>query len=128
MILQMFLVSLNRPKTNSILGRGFSDSMTVPYKVQGDGYIRLKLTTLSPVSPLTRVAYTNPIFISTKGASLDMKYPPSIGGEFVTLDPFNNSTPDVDKNIVVWRTVYESGGNGDIYMKNLSTGVEESLL
>jgi len=66
----------------------------------------------------------NPIFVSTKGASLDKKYPTPSGGDFVTLDPFNNSTPDVDGNTVIWRTVYESGGNGDIYVKNLSTGVE----
>jgi len=58
---------------------------------------------------------------------LDKKYPTPIGGDFVTLGPFNNSTPDVDKNIVVWRTVYESGGNRDIYLKNLSTGVEEPI-
>ena len=92
------------------------------YTVKGDGYIRLRGETT-----LGKVAYTNPIFISIKGASLDKKYPTPIGGEFVTLDPFNNSTPDVDGNIVVWKTVYESGGNGDIYVKNLSTGIEEPV-
>ena len=45
----------------------------------------------------------------------------------MTLDPFNNSTPDVDGNIVVFRTVYESGGNGDIYVKDLSRGTEEPI-
>ena len=71
-------------------------SIPYNYEVQGDGYIRMRGETTEG-----KVAYTNPVFISTKRASLDRKDPIPIGGEFVTLDPFNDSTPDVDKKIVV---------------------------
>jgi len=99
-------------KTYNILGQNFSGSMTVPYKVTSDGYIRLKLSTLSPIAPLTRVAYTNPIFISTKGASLDRKYPTPIGGEFVTLDPSTTLLPMLTETLSFGEPFMNQGETG----------------